>query len=467
MNNAKNKPFSIVIGLGASGNGVAKLLLSQGCEVVLFEQNKNANFLKRAQELIALGIQVKLGTPLEIESFEPWLDKLNLIVISPGIPLDHPTLQKLKTLGIPIKGEVEIAWQSLKNIPWIGITGTNGKTTVTRMLNHVLQSTPLKAPMGGNIGTSVSEIAHNINYKKNLEPPDWLVVELSSYQLESSQSISPKIGIWTTFTPDHLERHKSLETYFLIKKKLLDNAELRIYNGDDNYLFKSRRILSPGIWTSTNSLSYREHNIDFWINERGYICEQNTELFSATVLKLPGNHNLQNLLLVVAASRRIGLTPLVIKNALKSFNSIPHRIEDLGQIHGAQIYNDSKATNFDSSEIGLQAIEKPIVLIAGGKLKEGDPKKWIEEINKSTSVVVLFGECAKELSTKIKQSKYKGTIYCRRSLEQAVEISIKALASTNSKSLLFSPACASFDQYNNFEERGNHFKDIIWSLHNK
>ncbi len=460
-NQKESNQISIVLGLGISGISAAKLLKSEGKKVLILENNSNKKLHDISNKLKREGIDVVLlGEPLHINNFKPWIGNISSIIVSPGIDWEHITLQELRRKNITMKGEVELAWERLNHISSIGITGTNGKTTVTNMLHHVLKYNGLITEMGGNVGRALSTIALE-SYKENYQKLNWLVLELSSYQIESSKNLNPTIGIWTTFTSDHLERHHDLENYFKIKRSLLERSSIRIYNSDDKYLSKSREALPKGIWVGTKRQSSYLHHPKFWINEKGYIYENQTKLFQASLLKIPGNHNLQNLLVVIAAAREIGLDCKSIAKAINSFESIPHRLEYLGRIDNLEFYNDSKATNFDSSFTGLKSIPSPSILLAGGEQKKGDPKMWLEQLKKSTNGVVLFGISAKDLKQKIINSSYKGTIIVKDALEDATSSAIEIAQRSNSKSIILSPACASFDQYKNYEERGDHFKKLV------
>ena len=457
----RSNEIDIVLGLGISGISAAKLLKSEGKNVIVLENKTNKRLINISVELESKGINViLLGEPLNITNFTPWIDKISSIIVSPGIDWEHKALIELRSRNISMQAEVELAWERLNHIPSIGITGTNGKTTVTNMLNHILKLNNLNTEMGGNSGKALSEIALE-NKQKNTQNLKWLVLELSSYQIEGSPKIKPSIGIWTTFTPDHLERHHDIETYFQIKKSLLEKSSIRIYNSDDKYLSNKRKELPDGIWVGVNKQTSYSHYPKFWIDQKGYIFEDQTKLFHTSVLKIPGKHNLQNLLLVTAAAREIGIDHLSISKSINSFEAIPHRLEYLGKIDKLIFYNDSKATNYDSSVIALKAITSPSILLAGGKQKKGDDLIWLEQIKKSTNGVVLFGVSALELKKAILKSSYEGEIIVKESLEDATKASIDIARETNSKSILLSPACASFDQYNNYEERGNHFKKLV------
>jgi len=287
---------------------------------------------------------------------------------------------------------------------------------------------------------------------------------LSSYQLETAPEIAPSIGIWTNLTPDHLERHGSVEAYSKIKRRLLENSNTPIYNADDKFLIKQKSNLKKGIWVSTRNCNSFEHSSDFWINERGMVLEKGKELFHSSVLDMSGNHNLQNLLLVTAAARTAGIPAEAIKGSLKSFSGVPHRLERLGCLHGLDIFNDSKATNYESATMGLMAVPSPTIVIAGGQAKEGDPSEWVKQINKRVCGIILFGACRTFLQDLIASSGYKGRTFCCENLHQAVDIAFEIGTKQKAKSLLLSPACASFDQYKDYEERGDQFRKIIAKL---
>ena len=457
----QHEEINIVLGLGRSGINAAKLLKSEGKNVLVLENYSTPKLVGISQKLKSEGIHViLLNEPLHIKNFTPWIGKISSIIVSPGIDWEHSALKELRSKNISMQGEVDLAWQRLSHIPSIGITGTNGKTTVTNMLNHILKLNSLNTDMGGNIGKALSKIALE-NKAKDYQKLNWLVLELSSYQIESSSKVTPSIGIWTTFTPDHLERHHDIETYFNIKRSLLERSCIRIYNSDDKYLYSKRKELPQGIWVGINTQSSYSHPPKFWVNTQGYIFEDQIKLFHKSILNIPGKHNLQNLLLVTAAAREIGLHHSSIAKSINSFKAIPHRLEYLGKIDKLNIYNDSKATNFDSSETGLKSVPSPIILLAGGKQKKGDCISWIEQLKQSTKGIVLFGVNAKDLKNIILESSYKGEIIVEHSLEDATKKSIDIAKKTNSRTILLSPACASFDQYKNYEERGDHFKRII------
>ena len=451
---------TVVIGLGRSGLGAARLLQASGHSVSVIDSGQGELLEAKAESLREQGIEVRLQSPFAIDSFRPWLDDVQRVVISPGIPWDHPTIEQLRQHGIAVDGEMAVAWDALQHIPWVGITGTNGKTTVTHLLSHVLGKAGLAAPMGGNMGVSAAEMALSLQ-RQSAAPPDWLVMELSSYQIEAAERIRPRIGIWTTLTPDHLERHGTVEAYRAIKRGLLKRSDQAIFNADDPDLRQQRRSWNGGIWVSAESAQPDGLPDDLWIDDEGWVHEPTQRLFRADALAMPGAHNRQNLLLVTAAARRIGLSPTAIEAGLRSFPGVPHRLEPLGYIGGSQVFNDSKATNYDAAAVGLRAMQGPVVVLAGGSTKQGDASDWLAELNRRACAVVLFGAGAEELQGLITTSGFPGPLSLCNDLSAAVDQAVQRAEALGASNLLLSPACASFDQYRDFEARGDHFKQLI------
>ena len=456
-NPKKEEKINFIIGLGKSGFWAAKFLSKIGKRVIVWESNENKKLLEIKKELEKLCIPVILNQQFLFDELFPYLNQIESVVVSPAIPFNHKTIIKLKERGINVIGEINIAWESLKNINWIGITGTNGKTTVTHLLSHILSKNKLFAPFAGNIGTPLSKLAF-VGNKKSI---DWLVAELSSYQIEIAPCVKPKIGIWTTFTADHLDRHKNLEIYFKIKNSLLKQSEFRVYNYDDKYLRANYKSLSKGIWITTDSDEADFENCDYWINNERYIVERKEKLFSLKNFKLKGNHNAQNLLLAVAAARKIGLSPEAIKDSLISYRQLPHRLETIYEYKNLEIINDSKATNFDASIAGINAIKGDPVIISGGRLKNGNPNEWVKTINKRAKAVFLFGESSQTLKKLIIHGGFKRDILTFSDLSEVVEYSYSYLEKNKPETLLFSPSCSSFDQFRDYEERGDIFKTLI------
>ncbi|MEZ2241072.1 UDP-N-acetylmuramoyl-L-alanine--D-glutamate ligase [Microcoleus sp.] len=441
-------PIAHIIGLGKSGIAAARLLKREGWEVTLSDRSSSPNLLTQQQELATEGIKVELG-----KSFQPD-ESIQLIVVSPGVPWDIPALIQARKLGIETIGEMELAWRYLKS-PWVGITGTNGKTTTTALIAAIFAEAGLYAPACGNIGYAACELA--LAEKQ----PDWVIAEISSYQIESSSSLAPRIGIWTTFTPDHLSRHKTLENYYNIKAKLLKKSQFQVLNGDDPYLRQQGLDNWPdACWTSVKGETQLLGNKDFgaYIKD-GWVIAQNQQILPADTLKMVGEHNLQNLLMAVAAANLAGIDKSAIAQAIAKFPGVPHRLEHICTWQGIDFINDSKATNYDAAQVGLASVSAPAILIAGGDPKEGEDSAWIDTIKAKAVGVLLIGDAAGIFSDRLEQANYNAWEIVE-TMERAIKRAAELGKQNNVKVVLLSPACASFDQYQNFEERGDHFRQL-------
>lgn len=461
-------PFTVVIGLARSGIGAARLLSASGERVRLIECKGAHEQQRLAAQLEAEGIQVRLNTPLAIETFRWPGGRAVKVVVSPGIRWDHPTLVELRREGVEVIGEMAVAWEAaLSTVPWIGITGTNGKTTVTHLVSHLLAAAGLDAPMCGNVGRSAAELA--LQRRAQGQPlPDWLVVELSSYQIEAAACLRPRIGLWTTLTPDHLERHGNLDSYRAIKRSLLERSALRLLNGDDPDL--AERAAS---WDDTSSVRWitagprggLPAGLDplLWI-EDDQVTAACGPLFPAEALAMPGAHNRQNMLLAAAVGLELGLAPEQMEQAFRSFPGVPHRLEFIRELDGISYFNDSKATNFDAAEVAVKALAQPVVVLAGGEAKQGDPSGWIDQIKRHAPAVVLYGAAAEPFEPLLVGQGYGGEVVRLAGLSEAVPRAQALAKRLGASAVLLSPACASFDQYSDFEARGEHFRQLVSGL---
>jgi UDP-N-acetylmuramoylalanine--D-glutamate ligase len=487
-----------VIGLGRSGVAAARLLKREGWEVELSDRNTSHTLLQQQQELAAEQIIVKLGYSLDLNSS----DLPELIVVSPGVPWDIPLLIKARELGIETIGEMELAWRHLQAIPWVGITGTNGKTTTTSLVAAIFQAAGLNAPACGNIGYAAAEVAllygergeqgererggqgeliqnpvlksfvegnlpHKLFAKSQIQNPlDWVIGEISSYQIESSPTLAPRIGIWTTFTPDHLARHKTLENYYNIKADLLKRSHLQIFNGDDAYLSKlGASHWQNAYWTSVKGKDYLIGDKGFYI-EDGWVVERLNTIHSdderiveVSALRMVGEHNLQNLLMSVAAARLAGIAQEAIHRAISEFSGVPHRLEHICTWEGIDFINDSKATNYDAAEVGLASVKSPAILIAGGEAKEGDDSAWLAKIITQASAVLLIGKAAPIFANRLQEVGYTNYEIVE-TMARAIPKSAELAKQHQAPVVLLSPACASFDQYTSFEHRGDDFRQL-------
>jgi UDP-N-acetylmuramoylalanine--D-glutamate ligase len=453
----------VVIGAGRSGIAAARLLHHQGLPVLLLEQRHSSALEQLAADLRQQGIAVELGCSLEPASLAA---PPAAVVVSPGMRWDHPLLTALRLQGVPVHGELMPAWQASAGVPWIGITGTNGKTTVTHLVSHLLSSQGLDAPMGGNVGHAAADLVLQRCHSGGPRP-QWLVMELSSYQIEASPAVAPRIGIWTTLTPDHLERHGTLEAYRAIKRGLLERSSLRILNADDPDLRAHAASWDHACWVTAGPLDALPAAITptLWI-EAGQVMQRGPggtamPLLAADALAMPGEHNRQNMLLAVAAGLEAGISGAQMAAALQSFPGVPHRLEQLGQRQGVSYVNDSKATNYDAAEVALRALEGPLVVLAGGEAKIGDASAWMAALQRQAAAVVLYGAARHSFAEQLQAAGYSGSVASCNGLSEAVPLAAELALHHRCKAVVLSPACASFDQYRDFEERGEHFRQLV------
>ena len=447
---------AVVIGLGKSGNAAAKLLNSQAWDVTISDRSTNPQ--SEATELEAQGITVALG-----DNFDPEVSKPDLIVVSPGVPWDVAALVKARSLGIVTIGEMELAWRNLIDVPWIAITGTNGKTTTTALIAAIFAAAGYHAPAFGNIGYAACEVA----LQNQAQPIDFAIAELSSYQIESAPTLTPHIAIWTTFTPDHLARHKTMPNYFEMKARLLARSHIQIFNSDDPGLraighSQAFPVHSKAYWTSITGKENLIGNPDMgiWI-EAGQILFQGEIVMPVNLLKMPGEHNLQNLLMAVAAAKLSGISNEKIAQAIANFGGVEHRLEYILTWANIDFINDSKATNYDAAVVGLKSVKAPAILIAGGEPKEGDDREWLESIKAKTAAVLLIGVAAKPFAARldaIGYTNYEIVETMENAVKRSGQLAQKLVQKTGSIQVLLSPACASFDQYRSFEHRGDDFR---------
>jgi UDP-N-acetylmuramoylalanine--D-glutamate ligase len=421
-----------VIGLGKSGVAAARLLHRHGWQVTLSDRTPGKDLLIQAQALKAEGITVLLG-----HSFVPSPD-LDRLVLSPGVPWDIPAVVTAREMDIDTIGEMELAWQHLQTYPWVGVTGTNGKTTTTALIAAMFQAAGYHAPACGNIGYAACEVA------LAAKPPDWVIAELSSYQIEAAPTLAPTIGLWTTFTADHLNRHKTLENYYNIKASLLQRSQHQVLNGDDAYLAQQRQHWPNACWTQ---VSAPEPPVVATLQD-DWACYQGQRIVP-----------IHSLLMAVTAARLAGIEADAIAQAVAEFPGVAHRLERIGTWQGVSFINDSKATNYDAAEVGLRSVMTPTILIAGGEAKDGDDLPWLQRIQERAAAVLLIGAAAPAFAARLAAVGYQ-SYEIVETMEAAVTRGAALAPQLGASTVLLSPACASFDQYPNFEKRGDHFRQI-------
>lgn len=472
-------PKAHVVGLGRSGVAAARLLKLDGWEVTVSDRNTSEILYKQQQELECEGITVQLSYSLNLDGS----DLTQLIVVSPGVPWDLPALVRLREQGIETIGEMELAWRHLQSCPWVGITGTNGKTTTTALIAAIFQTAGFNASPCGNIGYAACDLALEVLGKSLIKnqscsktlahaqpkiqnyTPDWVIAELSSYQIESSPSVTPRIGVWTTLTPDHLSRHGTLERYYDIKAHLLRQSEQQVINGDDAFLSHLGVKHWPhACWTSVKGKSHLigNPNMGAYV-EDGWIVALGERVVAVSALRMAGEHNQQNLLMAVAAARLAGIEKDAIAQAITNFSGVPHRLEHICNWHDIDFINDSKATNYDAAQVGLAAVNSPVILIAGGEAKAGDDSGWMQTIQAKTAAVLLIGSAAASFAQRLEHLGYSNWEIVE-TMERAVPRAAELAKQLHARVVLLSPACASFDQYQSFEQRGEHFRQLCQQL---
>lgn len=442
----------LVLGLGISGVSTAKALYKLGANIIISDLKKEEELIDYVSEIRDLNVRFFLGTndvPLEY---------VDLIIKSPGIPLTVDLIKEANRRGIEVISDIELAYRINPDNNFIAITGTNGKTTTTALTGEFFKNGDLPTHVVGNIGVG---ILWNI---VNSDNEDIFVIEASSFQLESTVYFNPKVSVILNITPDHLDWHKDLEAYIDAKKKIFRNQtkdEYTILNYDDKLLRNmEKEVASNLIWFS------RQYELPKGVYVKdGHIVINDGNSVKALIktdeIKLLGKHNLENVLASVSIAWIMGLDMDTMKYVLKTFSGVEHRIEYVDTVNGIKFYNDSKGTNPDASIKAIEALKSPIILIAGGHDKGNEFDEFILSFNNKVKALILLGET----KYKIKNTAIKygfNNIYIVDNMKEAV-IKSYELAKTGDNVLL-SPACASWDMYRSFEERGKDFKKAVHSL---
>ena len=440
-----------VVGLARSGVAAARLLRAAGAQVTGTDLKPLEALGRVATELEALGVRLLTG-----RETRGAFDGADLVVVSPGVPLDGDQLGPARARGVPIIGELELGWRALE-AETIAITGTNGKTTTTALTGALLAEQPRPVLVAGNIGTPLA--AHALRF-----PADGLVVcEASSFQLETTETFQPRVAVVLNITPDHLDRHGSLGAYVDAKARIFANqtpADCAVLNADDEATAAlAGRTRAHVVWfTRRRQLARAVFVDDGWIAAKlnGHV----EEICPVSEIFLRGAHNVENVLAATACALWVGLAPEAIRRAIGRFRGVAHRIEFVRDRRGVQYYNDSKGTNVASTLRALESFAERIVLIAGGRGKGQDFGPLAAAARGRVGHAFLIGEDAPKLAAAFKEASVPAT-RCP-SLEAAVEAA-RRLAMPGDV-VLFSPACASFDMFDNFEHRGDVFKKLVERL---
>lgn len=450
--NLKNKNI-LLVGLAKTGISTIKHLNKLGAKVVVNDIKDKDKLKGILDELSDLNnVEYILGYHPEN------VDDIDMAVVSPGVPLDLPFILKLKSKNIEIIGEVELAYRLSQNPMFIGITGTNGKTTTTSLVGEIFKKANIDTYIVGNIGNPVIDTVDTANENSVL------VTELSSFQLESIDTFKPHVSAILNFTEDHLNRHHTMEAYMEAKARIFKNQDEKdfcVLNYDD----KDVKSLSDNVKAKKIFFS-RKKSLDcgIYLDEDNNIIiniDKKIKLLNKDELSLPGNHNLENCMAAAAIAYVSNIDIDVIREVLKTFAGVEHRQEFVRNLNGIMFVNDSKATNPDSSIKAIESYNRPIILIAGGMDKQSSFDEFLDAAKENVYALVLLGETAQKIK-ECAQNKGFDNITVVKDMKEAVNASYQI--AKGGDVVLLSPACASWDMYKSFEVRGIDFKDNVHNL---
>jgi UDP-N-acetylmuramoylalanine--D-glutamate ligase len=444
-----NNKRVLVVGLGKSGVASALFLKARGARVTVSDTKSGDELHNEIPVLLDHGITVETGGHGE-RTFRGQ----DLIVVSPGVPVDAPSLVQARGLGESVIGEIELASQFLKG-QMIAITGSNGKTTTTTLAGEIMAANGFATLVGGNIGTPA------ISLVERTRAESVIVLEVSSFQLETIQTFHPKVAVILNVTPDHLDRHRTLDAYVNAKARIFENQQgpdFTVLNADDPICAGlARRIQAQVFWFSRK----KEVMQGAWVRDGKILFrdgERQQEIMQVAEVPLKGAHNLENVLAAVCVGALMGCALEKIRQAVRDFKAVEHRLEFVATIGGVDYYNDSKATNVDAALKALESFPANIHLILGGKDKGSDYIALNDLLRQRVKRVYTIGTAALKIEAQIKGVE----VLHAETLENAVRKANAAAAPGDV--VLLAPACASFDQFKNYEHRGQVFKDIVRSL---
>ena len=443
----------VVLGFGRSGRAAARLLAVLGARVLVSE-NRTAEELPPGEYYAFL----ERGVEFETGGHRPeTLLSADLIVVSPGVP--PAVYREAREKGIPVIGELELAWRALrKKVPLVAITGTNGKTTTTAMVSDILRLSGFRVFTGGNFGVPLSE------YVLSGEPAERVVLEVSSFQLETIENFQPEVGVILNLAPDHLERYEDLADYARAKLRVIENL-----SGEGVGLLPHPGLFGAGGEILLRELSETRGRLLFFgdfpglpveVRERDFVLklEGGEEVYSFSGFRLCGRHNRLNFAVAAMAARLVGGRPEAVKKALRSFVGFPHRLEYIGSFGGVYFVNDSKATNVDATARALESLSPPLILIAGGLHKGASYRPLYELVKSRVRLLILMGA-----SRFVMAEELSGATEIRlvENLPEALAVALREARPGDT--VLLSPAAASFDQFSGYEERGEVFRDLVLS----
>lgn len=437
----------LVLGLSKSGIAAAKLAKKHGAVVYLTEgKDVTSENLYKVEELKNLGINVEYGA-----HSDEFINQADLVVTSPGIPPHSEIIQRIRKQNIPVISELELAYREC-DIPFIIITGTNGKTTTTALTEHIL-ARKLNVKACGNIGQPPCNIAD-----ENL---DYFVCEASSFQLEMSTSLKPFISVWTNFTPDHIDWHQGLENYFKAKARVFLKPQAPKYsvlNAKDERLLEFAKQAQGEVFMFAgnigNNCCYEENGEIVF--KKGGVEEKIIKLSECPLL---GEHNYQNIMCAIICAKLTGIDNTTIKQAIIDFKAPAHRLEKITSKNGITYYNDSKATNPEAAIVAINSFNNvDVALIAGGRDKNTDLTEFCDSVKKHIKTVVLIGEATERFEENLNRNGFNNIIR-----EKTMQSAIDKCIEIHPDVVLLSPACASFDMFTGYEQRGDVFREYVLS----
>ena len=439
----------LVIGLARSGMAAIKVLHKLGADIVLSER-------KPAEELKELATLKELGVTIVDQSMEVFDKDYDLCVKNPGVPYRSPFMEALAQHGVPVITEIELAFQVAKPQHYIAITGTNGKTTTTTLVYEVLNAAfPGKAHLCGNIGIPLCEIVMEEGLME--ESDHYIALEISNYQLVNIDRFRPDVATIINLTPDHVDFMGSLEAYYKSKTEVYRNMKPEdtfILNADDPVL--AEYVEKYPVPATVKSFSLDNTDTDNYVKD-GQLCVGDEPVLPLTSVRLPGKHNLQNVMIAVSVAKVLGIANETIKEVVEDFTGVEHRIEFVRELDGVRYYNDSKGTNTDATVTALKAFDKGVILLLGG-FEKGLPMDDVKAHLGCVKKVIGFGACGPRL---VADTVGEDGIVVT-TLDEAVEEAVKIAEPGDT--VLLSPTTSSFDQYTCFEERGDHFKKLVNEL---
>jgi UDP-N-acetylmuramoylalanine--D-glutamate ligase len=443
----------LVVGLARTGEAAVRFLAERGARVRVSEVKREGDLKARREALRGVPVEWELGGHTV-----PFFLEAELIVVSPGVPLSLPQLEKARAKEIPVISEIELAFRFLRR-PAVAITGTNGKTTTTTLIGAMLKAWGKKTFVGGNIGNPL------IAFVAGPQEEEWAVIELSSYQLEGIREFRPAVSVLLNITEDHLDRYPSFQAYGEAKGRIFENQEKEdsaVLNADDPRTFQFAHRIKPQIF-----LFSRERSVPAGcFLDRGGILFQGVdgsrERFSLERMKIRGAHNLENLMASIAAAKTCGCPREPLQRVIGEFEGLEHRLEWVRDLEGVKFFNDSKGTNVGSVVKSLMSFEEPILLIAGGRDKEGDYGPLRDLIAGKVKGMALIGEARERMFAALGHLTETEKL---SSLEEAVEWAWSRARPGDV--VLLSPACSSFDMFSDYQERGRRFKEIVAGLKRK